>query len=334
MVQDKQLPLPNEKTVSRKLWWLLKFFVTGLVLSYIYSTLQSEQKGVQAIGEVLGQLWVQENSLTLLTMLLLVPANWALESLKWKRLAQKAVPITFGEAFRSTLTGLAVGVAVPAQLGDTLGRVASLRSDKRLLAIGAAVVSNGIQFYVSLVVGLVCWYLVGSAVPVTPTVSAIITGVLVFLVVLGPLVAYFRRPLTRWKTDNSFVQKISPYFQVISQYEAGDLLTPLLYGLLRYLVFMLQFVLALTLFDFPLSLVELSACVGLILLAKTIIPAINLFGDLGLREFIALFLFSHYGLPSEQVITATLLVWAINILGPLLVGIVLVWQHKWISRHD
>ncbi len=313
---------------------MLKFFVTGLVLSYIFSTLQSEQKGVQSIGVVLGQLWVKENGITLLTMLLLVPANWALESLKWQRLALKAVPVTFKEAFRSTLTGLAVGVAVPAQLGDTLGRVASLRSDKRLLAIGAAVVSNGIQFYVSLVVGLVSWSLVGSSVPVSPTLSTIISGGLIFLVVLGPVVAYFRKSLTRWKSNFAFINKIAPYFQVISRYEAGDLLPPLLYGMFRYLVFMLQFVLALTLFNFPLTLVELTACVGLILLAKTIIPAINLFGDLGLREFIALFLFSQYGLPSEQVITATLLVWAINILGPLLVGIVLVWQHKWLSRHD
>ncbi|HEV7349473.1 lysylphosphatidylglycerol synthase domain-containing protein [Telluribacter sp.] len=334
MVQDKQLPLSNETTVRRKLWWLLKILVTGLIISYIISTLQQEQKGFQAIGTVLAGVFVAQNGTLLLLMLLMVPLNWALESLKWQRLAQKVVPITFGEAFRSTLTGLAVGVAVPAQLGDTLGRVASLKSGNRLLTIGAALVSNGIQFYVSLAVGLVSWLLVGSTVSVSSTIRGTITGGLLFLVMLGPVVACYRASLTQWNSTNSFLKKISPYFQVISQYETRDLLTALLYGMLRYGVFMVQFVLALSLFDFRLSLLELSACVGLILLAKTLIPAVNLFGDLGLREFTALYLFSHYGLPSEQVISATLLVWAINILGPLLVGIVLVWQHKWLSRDD
>ncbi len=73
----------------------------------------------------------------------------------------------------------------------------------------------------------------------------------------------------------------------------------------------------------------LSACAALIFLAKTLIPAVNVLGDLGLREFTALFVFKQYNLPAEQIIAATFLVWIINVLGPILIGIFLLWKYKW-----
>ncbi|WP_254412377.1 lysylphosphatidylglycerol synthase transmembrane domain-containing protein [Dyadobacter diqingensis] len=329
MVQDKQLSTPKEKTTWQKLFWLGKLVVTLLILSYIYKTFQNEQKGVGDIGAVYKQILTENHLFTLLTMLLLVPLNWALESLKWQRLASKAVSITFREAFRGTLTGLAVGVAAPAQLGDTIGRVAALKSDDRLKAIGAAVVSNGIQFYVSLIFG--GWGLasIGNKLGIDTSGKNMLYGLLISLCLLGILVVLFRKRLTNWQPRRAFLVKSLSYFRIIGAYTGTDLLVATGYGMLRYLVFLSQFLLALSLFDFPMSFIDLAACVALIFLAKTLIPAINVLGDLGLREFTALFVFKQYNLPPEQVIAATFLVWTINVLGPILVGIFLIWKYKW-----
>lgn len=329
MVQDKQLSTPKEKTTWQKLFWLGKLVVTLLILSYIYKTFQNEQKGVGDVGAVYTQILTENHLFTLLTMLLLVPLNWALESLKWQRLASKAVSITFREAFRGTLTGLAVGVAAPAQLGDTIGRVAALKSDDRLKAIGAAVVSNGIQFYVSLIFG--GWGLawIGNKLGIDTSGKNMLYGLLISLCLLGILIVLFRKRLTNWQPRRAFLVKSLSYFRIIGAYTGTDLLVATGYGMLRYLVFLSQFLLALSLFDFPMSLIDLAACVALIFLAKTLIPAINVLGDLGLREFTALFVFKQYNLPPEQVIAATFLVWTINVLGPIQVGIFLIWKYKW-----
>jgi uncharacterized membrane protein YbhN (UPF0104 family) len=271
----------------------------------------------------------RDHMFSILLVLFLVPVNWALESLKWQRLARKVVPVTFRDAFRGTLTGLAIGVAAPAQLGDTIGRVASLRSDDRLKAIGAAVVSNGIQFYVSIACGGLGLMRVGSRLGLDGLSRSMLHIIMVALALLGLLVVLFRKPLTHWKTDKVFLAKLLSYFRIIGQYSAADLLVATSYGLLRYAVFLSQFVLVLSLFDFGLSLSELSACAALIFLAKTLIPAINVLGDLGLREFTALFVFKQYHLPAEEIIAATFLVWIINVLGPILVGIFLIWKYKW-----
>lgn len=331
MVQDSQLKASNEKTAWRKLFWAAKLIVTLLILSYIYKTFQNEQKGIGDIGSVYSEILRGDHLNTLLIMLLLVPVNWALESFKWQRLARKAVPITFWEAFRGTLTGLAIGVAAPAQLGDTIGRVAALKSDDRLKAIGAAIVSNGIQFYVSLIFG--GWGLawIGNKLGLDSAGKNGLYVLLFFLLLTGFLVVAYRKRLNKWEPQKVYLQKALSYFRIIGSYTATDLLVATIFGTLRYMVFLTQFLLALSLFSFAMSLMDLAACIALIFLAKTLIPAINVLGDLGLREFTALFVFKQYNLPAEQVIAATFLVWIINVLGPILIGIFLIWKYKWKS---
>jgi uncharacterized membrane protein YbhN (UPF0104 family) len=329
MVQDKELSHPKEKRSWRKLLWLGKLLITLLILAYIYKTFRNEQKGIADVGRIFGNVLVPGNALVLVLMLLLVPVNWALESLKWKQLVRRVVPLTFWDAFRGTLTGLAIGVAAPAQLGDTIGRVAALKSDNRLKAIGAAIVSNGIQFYVSVVGGALGWFLVQDQLQMNESGKQGLNFLLIFIIFSVWLVMLFRGRLNEWDPAKKYMQKFLGYVRIIGEYTKSDLLLATLYGTLRYFVFLSQFVLALSLFDFKLGYIALSSCVALIFLAKTLIPAINVLGDLGLREFTALFVFKQYNLPPEEIITATFLIWIINVLGPILIGIFLIWKYKW-----
>ena len=329
MMQDKELSSPKEKRSWRNLLWVAKLIVTLLILAYIYKTFQNEQKGIQDVGKVFRRILSGQHSALLMTMLLLVPINWALESLKWRQLAQKVVPLTFWDAFRGTLTGLALGVAAPAQLGDTVGRVASLRSDNRLEAIGAAIVSNGIQFYVSVVFGAIGWFLLQDQLDLSKVSKQVLSISLIVIIALGWIVMLFRKKLQDWNPAHVYLKKAKTYLKIIGAYSALDLTLATFYGTLRYLVFLTQFVLALSLFNFPLNYLQLGSCVALIFLAKTLIPAINVLGDLGLREFTALFVFKQYNLPAEEIITATFLIWIINVLGPIMIGIFLIWKYKW-----
>lgn len=328
-MQDKELSTPKAKTNRPILLWLGKLIVTVLILSYIIKTFRNEQKGIGDIGVVFQEILTSSHFPVLFLMLILVPANWAMESLKWQKLAQKIIPIGFWEAFRGTLTGLAVGVAVPAQLGDTLGRVAALKSDRRLEAIGAAVISNGIQFYVSVVAGTVGWMHLHDKLALPSPTRVAVAALLTLIIVLGIVTIVFRRALTDWHPDRLFFKKIHHYLKIIGNYTGRELVLTSFYGLVRYTIFLTQFVLALSLFEFQVGYYELASCVSLIFLAKTLIPAVNVLGDLGLREFTALMVFASYGLPAERVIAATFLVWIINVLGPILVGIFLIWKYKW-----
>lgn len=332
-MQDKQLAPPKEKTPISKWWRVVKSIITLLVISYIYSVFNREQKGFHEIFNVLFSVIRSGKIPLLFVMFGLVPLNWMLESLKWKLLAQKAIQITFREAFRSTMMGLAVGVAVPAQLGDTLGRIASLRSKHRLRTLGAALISNGIQFYVSVLGGAISWFIISARLPISHELKNGIVSFLAIIILGGFVIGIFRANFVNWKTRRIWVLKLKKNLQVIKRYSNYELFIALLAGTARYLVFVLQFVLAFSLFDFSISFLELFGCVGLILLTKTLLPVINVIGDLGVREFTALYVFAPFHLSPEKVVAATFLIWLVNILGPMLVGLVLIWKNKWSTKY-
>lgn len=333
MLQDRHLLLPKEKSIPSKVWLLAKWVVTLLILSYLYSTFQKEQKGVRDVWSVLLAVFTHQNRPLLLLMLLLVPLNWALESWKWMLLARKAVRIDFGEAFRSTLTGLALGVAVPAQLGDTLGRISSLRSEKRFSTLGAALVSNGVQFYLSVLGGGLSMIILHTSLAFPAPYHQLVKGVLAVVLLGGLLIGILRRRIVNIPGKRLWIGKFKANIAVIARYSGTDLAKALALGALRYLVFVGQFVLALSLFGLPVPVLDLWGCVGVILLVKTLLPAINVIGDLGLREFTALLVFEPYGLSSEKIVAATFLIWLVNILGPLLVGVFLIWKYKWTTHY-
>ncbi len=256
-----------------------------------------------------------------------------MESAKWQLLARKAVPLSFSEAFRSTLTGLAVGVAVPAQLGDTIGRITSLRSKIRLRTLGAALISNGIQFYVSVLGGAVCWFWRGESLGLPWEISWAINGILLVILAGGLAVGVFRRDLLHWQSSRLWAKKLKKNLLVIRDYTSQELITAFTIGLARYLVFMAQYALALTLFGLRISLLDILIGVGLVYLVKTVLPAINAIGDLGIRQFTALYVFAPYHVAEEKIMAATFFIWLINILIPLSVGVFFIWKFKWSAKY-
>lgn len=328
-MQDRQVNASSkEKSKFGTVFLVVKLAVTAFIFYYIYTSVTDQVFDREVVVRIITSVLSTENTPELFLFVILCPVNWLLEAVKWKMLAGKVIKLSLPEALRSILIGLAFGVAVPAQLGDTVGRVASLRSKERLMAIGPAMISNGIQFYVSVLIGLICFWNIRQQLPLSDKVSNTVVGIALALIVLGILVAVYRSRLTNWKGSYRFLEKFRPHIAVMGEYTVAELLGALVIGLMRYFVFMGQFLLALSLFNFPVSLAELCYGVGTILLAKTLIPAINIFGDLGTREFTALFVFQSLNVPALQVVCATLMVWAINILGPVLIGMMVIWRRR------
>ncbi len=304
-----------------------------MVVSYLFNFFQNQAGGFSGIATTLSSVFRPENLGYVAILLLLVPLNWSFKALKWQLLARKAVPISFGEAFRSTLTGLAVGVAVPAQVGDTLGRITSLRSEQRLKTLGAALISNGIQFYVSVLGGAIGWWRAAAGLGLSPEMKLFIDALLIIVLLGGIVVGIARQRLVHWHPKKLWARKLQENLAVIGHYSRAELGLATAIGGMRYLVFVVQFMLALWLAGIPLPLVDLLQAVSLIYLAKTLLPALNVIGDLSVRQFVALYVFAPYQLAAEPVVAATFLVWVINIFAPLLIGIYFVWKLKWNARY-
>jgi hypothetical protein len=116
---------------------------------------------------------------------------------------------------------------------------------------------------------------------------------------------------------------------IIAQYDLSEIRRAFRWALLRYGVFTLQFGLLLLIFDVSLPLSAAVSGIFLVFFAKTLIPALNFLGDLGIREASSLYFFSFYDVEPARIVAVTLTLWCINILLPVLVGIVWVMKIRW-----
>ncbi|GAB2538117.1 lysylphosphatidylglycerol synthase domain-containing protein [Spirosoma aerophilum] len=259
-------------------------------------------------------------------LFLLTPVNWGLEALKWQILLWRVNPIPFWAAYKGVLAGVSLGFALPAQLGDTAGRVMSLERN-RAGAIGASLMSGGMQFYVAIIFGTLAWLYHLMEVPERKTQSGmLLLGVLLGLSLAGVLLGATRQRVISFLASRSFGKRVSQYIRVAGEYTDREISLALGAAAVRYLIFSGQFYIAMQVVGLDIPPVRAFAGIGLVFLAKTITPAFNLLSDLGVREAASLWVFSPYGVEVSVVLTATLLLWFANVLTPVLVG--LIWVYK------
>ncbi|WP_234734185.1 lysylphosphatidylglycerol synthase transmembrane domain-containing protein [Tellurirhabdus bombi] len=325
-MQDKEFySLPTHKRSQKIIFWVKIAILTGVVgfVAYTFHRQQHDWRSVLTY-------WQRANwaSFSGVALLLLIPLNWALEARKWQILAQRVARISFWEAYQGVLAGLSMSFALPSQVGDTAGRLLSLRTARRWEGLGASLVAGGMQFYVALFFGFLSLLILrlDATAPTSNALFRYLFWPLLGLLALGLLVASFRKRLAtsapRW------LKPYEKYWSVAAYYTSAELIHAFLIASLRHLTFTVQFALALQLFGIELSFRDMFSGIGLVYLGKTIIPAFNLLSDLGVREAASLFVFSQWAVPAPQVLSATLTLWLINVLIPVLVGLIGVWKLK------
>ena len=313
---------------TKKIGFWLKIAVFAGLLAYIGYVVRHQPVDLAVLQRQL-QL-VNHPERWAVVLLLLTPVNWGLESLKWWILLQRVERTTFWAACRGVLAGLSLGFALPAQLGDTAGRVLSLQTKARAEAIGASLVSGGMQFYVALVFGAVAWAHHLTVAPARNTLAGRwLLTVLLIMSALGIPFGLVRRRLLGWTAARPGLRRFANYWAVAGQYSDREIGMALGAATVRYLVFSGQFYVAMRLVGIALPPGISASGIGVVFLVKTVTPAFNLLSDLGVREAAALWVFAPFSQSVPVLITATLTLWLVNILLPVLVGLIWVWRLKW-----
>ncbi|WP_449451394.1 lysylphosphatidylglycerol synthase domain-containing protein [Spirosoma taeanense] len=317
---------------SKKILFWVKMAVFAALVAYIGHVLRQQRFDWAVVQRQLRSVTYPE--LWASALLLLTPINWGFEALKWQILLRRVEPTGFWGAYRGVLAGVSLGFALPAQLGDTAGRVLSLRSGERGGAIGASLVSGGMQFYVALVFGTIAWAHHLTIAPERDNLAG--RWLLLGLAVLsagGVAFGLVRHRLVRWLEIRPGLSRFASYWNVAGQYNDSEIGLALCAAALRYLIFSIQFYLAMRLIGIDLPVRISASGIGLVFLVKTLTPAFNLLSDLGVREAASLWVFAPFDVPAPVLLTATLTLWVANVLTPVLVGLIWVWKLKW-SVHD
>lgn len=270
--------------------------------------------------------------LYLITVILLLPLNWGIESLKWRFLMQPIQKVSFTDAFKAILAGVTVSIFTPNRVGEFIGRMTILKRKRRIFSIYGTIVGSISQFMVTCLIGGLAFSIVfvygidknalsgfktGSIYLTIITVIAIVT--LLYFNIYGITNKIFRSKLFK---------KFKILRKTITFYKKSSLLKVFFMSLSRYLVFSTQYFLLLRFFNINIDFFSGYILIAVTYLLLTIIPTIA-GSEAGTRGTISLLVMGEVINNDLAILSAGIGLWLINLVIPAIIGSFFFYKSKW-----
>ncbi len=289
MPQSKRDKVKNKRILTA-IEWLVTIAAYGYLgyrlLTYGHYDRLSDLFGMSGIKE-----W-----LCLALCLLLMPVNFFLESAKWKELLLYMHPLSRKEALHQVLYGQMAAFVTPYRIGDIPARTSKLKDThhwKSAIALG--MYGGIIQTFVIIACGIIPVFFFFRH--TTPEYLLTVTSCLVIALILMAVMQKKSLPQSIRLTGRQFA-------------------LTLVWSSLRYLCWLIQFVLIMSWAGVMLQPVDLFVALPAYYLFVTVTPNIPV-ADAGIRGSWAVFTFGSFGVSAPVAALIALSMWAINTLLPV-----------------
>jgi uncharacterized membrane protein YbhN (UPF0104 family) len=242
----------------------------------------------------------------LLVVLVLGIVNWGIETYKWRFLIYNVKQISFLHAFRLVLTGITISLITPNRVGEIPARAYLLKQLVYYTFIGSYA-----QLLLTWIMGLIGLYFTLSLIDIDISLNSLmVLAVLMILLV----VAFFYFEKIKLMVFKFF--KIEP----VLLKHSNQFLFALLYSFLRYVIFFVQYWLVLEAFNIHFIAIISLWLIPVCFLIASAIPTL-LISELGVRSSVAVLVFSSLTDNNLSIISASVILWVINIGFPAILGL-------------
>lgn len=248
----------------------------------------------------------------LIVVLVLGIVNWSVETYKWRFLIANVKRISFAHAFKLVLTGISVSLITPNRVGEIPAR-AYLLNDKENLKhlIYFTFIGSYAQLLLTWFMGIIGIYFTLSLIDITISLNnLIVLSVLLILLI----VVFFYFDKIKLMVFRFF--KIEP----VLLNQPNQFILALVYSFLRYVVFFVQYWLLLEVFNIHFTTISSLWLIPVCFLIASAIPTF-LISELGVRSSVAVLVFGSLSDNNLNIISASVLLWVINIGIPAIVGL-------------
>lgn len=268
----------------------------------------------------------------LVVVLLLMFANWSIETIKWKLAVQKIQKVDFFKAFKAVLSGVSFSVTTPNRVGEYMGRVLYMDEGNRLKAISLTITGSISQLIVTLIMGFTGLIVLRVPIQQAQMISSFWLDVMLYgvgAVTILLTVFYFRLSwLVKWIDRLPGSKRYAWLIETLEEFNATLLLQLLSLSTLRFVVFIVQYYLLFRLFDVHVSLWQCWWAVSVSFLIMAVVPTIALFTDMGLRGKVSLMLLGMFSGNNLGIGLTAVSIWFINLIIPALAGSLLILSIK------
>lgn len=263
----------------------------------------------------------------LIIAIILLSLNIGIEAFKWKILVSPVQKISFWKAIKATVTGHALVFNSINRFGESAARSVYLDEGYRLKGMAISMVGSMSLIIVNLFIGLLgMLYMRVFILDATHHLEGLsmfwLTGlmsVLSFGTILLGLIYYKLSWLIRLLEKIPLVARYRFVVENMEKLHWQFLTKILLLSVLRYVVFIVQYVLIMQVFEVGTGVCDTAALVAVMLLVLSIIPTVTL-AELGIRGEVSLQLFGLLSTNLLGIVASTGSIWIINLIVPAIAG--------------
>lgn len=310
---------------------LINYFLGPVLLIVLCISLYRQlmqQHDLEQRWQQVKQSW---KSMQFLAVIFLMLVNWGIEAKKWQLLVLHVQEFSFIRAFKSVLSGCSITMLTPNRIGEYGGRILFIKEAHRIKAISLNIVGSISQLLVTMIMG--CAGLIflrffshnnHNALSVLPDFWG---NVLIYFSISGTVLLFLFYIRLGWLVGLmeklSAFNKIVRHIKVLDEFSASQLLRILSLSLLRYLVFVLQYVLLLQVMQVNIEAGLSFWLIAVFYLVMAVAPTIG-FLELPVRAKASVELMKLYSSNTLGIETAALSIWLINLVIPALIGSLLI----------
>jgi hypothetical protein len=282
-----------------------------IILGVIIFDLFNRDKIGLSFDFLLDQDWQTSRFLWLIPVIGLMFINWSFEAFKWKSLIQPYYRMSFSNAFRSIWSGVSTALSTPNRLGDFIGKISHLPKDHRKKGVVSSFYGSYSQWLITVIMGWIGWLYYGDQIVGSPYVRTSISVIGMVLILLFVFLFISRIAV------NLVPEKWKHYFK--NTPDRNTKFRIVFFSFMRYLAFATQFYLLVRFLGLELGFITVFLKVTLFYLITSFVP-VSFWGEIGIKESVAVWVFSGLIYNSLIIISITLLLWLINLVIPALVG--------------
>ena len=257
-------------------------------------------------------------------------ANWGFEARKWQLLLRPLECISFRNAFKSVLAGCSITMLTPNRVGEYGGRILYIKEEHRLDAIPLTILGSISQLFITVLMGSIGLIFLTHARPdekifsFMPSYTADVLLVISISASVFLMLLYLRVSiLVNFISRIPFLKKFASHIVLLKTFSRKQLLRILVLSFLRYMVFILQYVLLLRVMHVEIAFFTCMMLLTVFYLIMAVAPTIG-FTELPVRAVAGLEILQLYSNNFIGIQAASLGIWVINLAVPAIIGSLLI----------
>lgn len=318
------LQLKTNKHIRSRIGLLLKVILIGLLSYTIYTHLMG-QNDLSTIWQDFKQPSNKRNLWLFILTAILMLVNWNLEAYKWRIMVNKYHAINQLNSLKAIFMGLSIGILTPNRVGEFAGRLLMVPKDKNFLSIKANIYNGLAQNIATYIFGLGIILFFIDWIDSNMIVGSHVLIAIIAILVMMMFIVFFNLDnilnklhwLPKPSIFNSWDDMKIYHFSLSTKNQV------LLLSVLRFFVYVLQYLLLLQYFGNVQASTTIFALIILLFTIQSLVPLPPMVGVLAKGE-LSLLIFTQIGVNEITILAATLFIWIINLAIPSLIGIVLI----------